>query len=79
MTIRLHENDVQQLVLSIVDNGCGFTPQADQFGLHVGLHSMQTRIQRIGGAFSIESQPGHTQIQAILPLHNNMITPKTEP
>ncbi|RLL36367.1 histidine kinase [Acinetobacter cumulans] len=79
VTIRLHENDVQQLVLSIIDNGCGFTPQADQFGLHVGLQSMQTRIQRIGGTFSIESQPGHTQIQAILPLQNNMITPKIDP
>ena len=78
VSIRLHEDDTQQLILSIIDNGCGFTPQADQFGLHVGLRSMQTRIQRIGGVFSIESEPGHTQIQAILALQSNPTPPATD-
>ena len=78
VTIHSYENEMQQLILNIIDNGCGFTPVTDHFGLHVGLHSMRTRIQRIGGTFNIESQPGHTQIQAVLPLQNHLFTPEAD-
>lgn len=56
-----------QLILRIEDNGIGFNPNDVEQGLHVGLHSMQTRIHRIGGEFKIQSQPGCTVIEAILP------------
>nr|WP_257229845.1 ATP-binding protein [Acinetobacter amyesii] len=60
-----------QLVLRIEDNGIGFNPNDVEQGLHVGLHSMQTRIHRIGGEFKIQSQPGSTVLEAILPFKSD--------
>ncbi|OTG72287.1 histidine kinase [Acinetobacter sp. ANC 4169] len=65
--VSLSESD-HKLILQIQDNGIGFDPATVEQGLHVGLHSMCTRISRIGGEFKIDSEPGHTTIQAILPL-----------
>ncbi|MDN5511796.1 sensor histidine kinase [Acinetobacter sp.] len=65
--VSLSESD-HQLILQIQDNGIGFDPATVEQGLHVGLHSMCTRISRIGGQFEIDSEPGHTTIQVILPL-----------
>lgn len=58
------------LHLSIVDNGIGFDPSTVQAGLHVGLHSMQVRVNRIGGEIKIFSSPGETRIEVVLKQHN---------
>lgn len=55
--------DAESMLLSIEDNGVGFDPSTVQAGLHVGLHSMQVRVKRIGGSIEIVSQPGRTLIQ----------------
>lgn len=55
--------DAESILLSIEDNGVGFDPSTVQAGLHVGLHSMQVRVKRIGGSIEIVSQPGRTLIQ----------------
>ena len=55
------------LILKIKDNGVGFDPSTVQAGLHVGLHSMQIRVNRIGGSIRIVSRPGDTQIKVIIP------------
>lgn len=60
------ENE-QQLILEITDNGIGFNPDAVEQGLHIGLQSMLTRVQKIGGQFNLESEIGKTTIQVILP------------
>jgi two-component system, NarL family, sensor histidine kinase UhpB len=64
----LVEDERQQLVLTIQDNGIGFEVDQVQAGLHVGLQSMQVRVKRIGGSFEIHSQQGFTVIRAIVPL-----------
>lgn len=61
-----HRHHPQEMVLNIEDDGIGFDPTKVQTGLHVGLHSMQIRVQRIGGILKIQSQPGRTQIEVIL-------------
>lgn len=66
--VSLVENERQQLVLTIQDNGIGFEVDQVQTGLHVGLQSMQVRVKRIGGHFEIHSQQGFTVIRAILSL-----------
>lgn len=58
--------DQKQLILEIEDNGVGFNPDTVQEGLHVGLHSMQVRINRIGGQFEILSHIGQTIIRVRL-------------
>lgn len=67
VTVSLSELD-DLLILQIEDNGIGFDPSEVDQGLHVGLHSMRTRISRIGGEFHIDSKPGHTRIKIILPM-----------
>lgn len=54
------------LILKIKDNGVGFDPSTVQAGLHVGLHSMQIRVNRIGGSIRIVSHPGYTLIEVIV-------------
>jgi signal transduction histidine kinase len=66
--VALVENERQQLILTIQDNGIGFEVDQVQSGLHVGLQSMQVRVKRLGGSFEIHSQQGFTLIRAILPL-----------
>lgn len=51
------------LILKIEDNGVGFDPSTVQTGLHVGLHSMQIRVNRIGGTIKIVSRAGYTLIE----------------
>lgn len=55
-----------KLVLEICDNGIGFDPSTVPESLHVGLQSMQTRVNRIGGEFVMRSQKGETIVQVIL-------------
>ena len=55
-----------KLILEIQDNGVGFDLNTVQAGFHVGLQSMQIRVERIGGIFEIESEPHRTIIRATL-------------
>lgn len=52
--VSLSESD-HKLILQIQDNGIGFDPATVEQGRYVGLHSMCTRISRIGGEFKIDS------------------------
>ena len=63
--VTLVENQ-QHLILEVSDNGVGFNPDQVQEGLHVGLHSMQVRISRIGGEFKIISTAEHTHIRVTI-------------
>lgn len=56
----------EHVILEIHDNGIGFDPQTVENGLHVGLQSMQARVNRIGGTFKIHSKSGNTVIQVKL-------------
>jgi len=52
--------------LDIRDNGRGFDPTA-LFPGHLGLQSMRERIERLGGEFYLESEPGKgTAVMAVL-------------
>ena len=66
--VTLTENN-QKLILSIEDNGIGFDPHQVEEGLHVGLHSMQQRVNRLNGCFEIESRKGLTILKISLPLN----------
>jgi signal transduction histidine kinase len=56
-------------VLEIHDDGKGFDPQ-ESFPGHLGLRSMQERVEQVGGSLLIDSQPGKgTCLQAIIPLN----------
>jgi PAS domain S-box-containing protein len=59
--------DSDGLLLEICDDGIGFDTTRS-FPGHLGLHSMQERIARLGGTLQIESIPGQgTCIRAHLP------------
>jgi len=52
-----------ELILTITDNGSGFdAADASKFGM--GLSSMASRIDGIGGDLVISSEPGRTRIEA---------------
>jgi signal transduction histidine kinase len=62
--------DADHLMLEIGDNGRGFDTHADHPG-HLGLRSMSERAERIGGQFTIISNPGvGTTIRVSLPYHD---------
>jgi signal transduction histidine kinase len=56
--------------LTVRDDGRGFTP-GSQLGPdqgHFGLSGMRERIERLGGTFTIDSQPGSgTTVRAVVP------------
>ena len=55
----------KQLVMTIVDNGQGFTVDAER-GKSVGLLSMQERIEAVNGHMTVESSPGNgTTLQTV--------------
>ncbi len=59
----------EQLMLTIEDDGVGFDVAAvQQAGMSIGLRSMQTRLERIGGMLNIQSAQGQTILSVILPL-----------
>jgi signal transduction histidine kinase len=65
--IQFVESDGFEYQLTLRDNGIGFDPTQDYPG-HVGLKSMPERVERLGGRFSIESQPNAgTTIQVTIP------------
>ena len=54
------------VTLQIHDDGVGFDP-AGQFPGHLGLQSMRERVERAGGAFTLQSTPGvGTSVQVTL-------------
>lgn len=54
-------------LLEIHDNGVGFDSQGT-FPGHLGLKSMRERAMRVGGVFSVKSEPGEgTRIRARIP------------
>lgn len=50
------------LVLAIVDNGVGFDPASADASRGAGMRSMQTRAARLGGALSVRSSDGRTEL-----------------
>jgi NarL family two-component system sensor histidine kinase LiaS len=53
--------------LEVADNGAGFDPARDNGGF--GLHSMQERMQGVGGSLGIETSPGNgVVIRAVVPV-----------
>jgi signal transduction histidine kinase/YHS domain-containing protein len=65
----------REIELIVHDNGGGFSlpPLLDTLSAqsHFGLLGLQERVQQLGGAFSVSSQPGEgTTIRVILPLEN---------
>ena len=60
--------DPHQVQLQIQDDGQGFDPQLESSG-GFGLISMEQRSDRLGGTFTINSQPGHgTEIRVTVPI-----------
>jgi signal transduction histidine kinase len=59
----------EAIILEIRDNGRGFD-SAGSFPGHLGLLSMQERVEQLAGVLSIESTPGEgTTIRARVPAH----------
>jgi signal transduction histidine kinase len=57
-----------RLEVSVVDDGEGFQPADDLGGGGVGLASMRTRAQAVGGELTVTSGPRGTSVVAGLPL-----------
>lgn len=67
------ERDGQTVILTIVDDGVGFTPEADVRGQNsasgLGLLSIRERVTRLHGSCCIESSPGRgTRIVVTVPI-----------
>ncbi|MDR1258932.1 MAG: sensor histidine kinase [Tannerellaceae bacterium] len=57
--IEVHFNmDKETAYLSVVDNGCGFDPQASPQGMGIGIKNLHTRLSAFGGSIDIYSEPG---------------------
>jgi signal transduction histidine kinase len=71
VTVTLTSPGLDRLKIVIADDGQGFSPgsQENGKGRRLGMTSMRERIEALGGAFSVNSQPGSgTQVTAIIPL-----------
>jgi signal transduction histidine kinase len=65
-----------QIQLQIQDDGQGFDPQQLSSG-GFGLIGMQQRSDRLGGTFTINSQPGQgTEVRVIVPILEGTETEK---
>jgi PAS domain S-box-containing protein len=61
------EQDADEILLEVRDDGGGFDPESS-FPGHLGLKSMRERVARLGGTLRIESAPGEgTRIRAQIP------------
>jgi signal transduction histidine kinase len=71
-TLSLHVTEMgDQLVLEVKDDGKGFDPQ-ESFPGHLGLRSMQERVEQCGGTFQIQSSPEKgTSVRAQLDLNGD--------
>ena len=57
------------LAMLVMDDGCGFdaASAASAPGVHLGLQSMRSRAEKIGGQFAVRSVPGHgTEVKVML-------------
>ena len=57
------------LAMLVKDNGCGFDMKSAEpaSGVHLGLQSMRSRAEKIGGRFAIRSRPGQgTEVKVVL-------------
>lgn len=67
--VRMDFTGPHQLELVIQDNGVGFDADCvKQNGMSIGMRSMKTRVERMGGQLNISSAKGETVIQAIINL-----------
>jgi signal transduction histidine kinase len=56
------------IALSVTDNGTGFDPETAAEGGGLGLTSMRERIEKLGGAVTVQSVVGQgTTVRAHLP------------
>ena len=54
--------------LEVADDGAGFDIDGVPEG-HLGLAGMRARAEKLGGTFTLSSEPGHgTTIQVVIPL-----------
>jgi signal transduction histidine kinase len=60
LRIEGHAQDHMRIFVRVVDDGCGFDPQADQ---RQGLATMRERAASIGTQLYISSQPGRTVVE----------------
>lgn len=62
-----------QVVLEVCDDGRGFVHRAPVAGAHLGLWSMQKRVEQFGGGLFIDSAPGRgTLVRAWIPLDDGL-------
>jgi len=67
-TVRL-EADRADIVLSVIDDGLGFDPQAERAMNGVGLISMRERVGQVDGQMTLTSKPNQgTRIEVRVPL-----------
>jgi NarL family two-component system sensor histidine kinase LiaS len=63
-----------QMVLTIGDNGRGFTLDQWKQGRSLGLRGLQERVQLVGGSVSIVSSPGEgTEVTLSLPMKSDPV------
>ena len=61
------EQDDGQVHLTVEDDGVGFDPKSSSAGT-LGLAGMRHRAERLGGTFSVQSQPGHgSRVEVVVP------------
>lgn len=73
--IELHlERGLAEVLMRISDDGKGFDHQAPVLGNHLGLWSMQKRVEQFGGCFVIATEAGRgTQITVQIPLYGQTL------
>ena len=58
------------LHVEVADEGKGFDPDTLGASLSLGLHGVRDAVERLGGTFSVDSEPGEgTSVTATLPVH----------
>ena len=65
--------EYNQIILTIVDDGCGFDPSNLEEGETMGLRSMRERIEPLGGIVRVQSKPGQgTRVTAELSIREGL-------
>lgn len=71
--------DTQHLLITIVDDGTGFTPdkvstaQSERPGGGLGLQAMHDRVRLLGGYLRVTAAPGHgARVEMSIPMPDNM-------
>jgi signal transduction histidine kinase len=68
--------DADGLCVSVQDDGIGFDPRKEK---GMGLLGMEERVERLGGLFRIESQPGQGTLVSIRFLAASALRPNRQP